>query len=214
LDNLQSLASIGALYQEYAPGDFVLNSNRDLQFFKLVSDTLNHYYPKVRYVKILKDNYQVMLSELNKKRILQSSPPPEATIPNLVLPGPNGKKISLLSMNERYVLLSFWSVNQEESIRNVLSLKEIYPRYRNRGFEVYQVALEKSIEKWKNALVFEEIEWVSVCDTGFPNSTTRYVYNVNSVPMNYLIDMEKQEILNKNISPPDLAKTLDYLLLQ
>jgi hypothetical protein len=143
---------------------------------------------------------------------MQTVAPVEESIPDLELPGPKGSKLSLLSLDDKYVLLSFWSVKQPESVQNVLALKKIYQKYNNKGFEIYQVALEKSIPKWKGVLAFEEIEWVSVCDTAYPNSKTRSYYNVNSVPMNYLIDMENQEILLKNVSPSILDKNLEYLL--
>jgi hypothetical protein len=54
LEDLRSLANIGALYQEYGPGDYVFGSARDLQFFMLVTDTLSKYYPDLRHVKNLR----------------------------------------------------------------------------------------------------------------------------------------------------------------
>ena len=45
LDHLGSLASIKAIYQQYDDNTYVLNDIKDIQFMKLVSDSLKVYYP-------------------------------------------------------------------------------------------------------------------------------------------------------------------------
>jgi hypothetical protein len=212
LDDLRSLANIGALYQEYGQDDYVFNSARDLQFFKLVTDTLTKYYPEVRYVKTLKGNYDAMFTDYQARKLMQSTPFETFDIPELDLPGPSGDNIALSSLKGRIVLLSFWAIDHQESIDNTIALKKIYTIYRKKGFEIYQVAFDKSVPNWKKALAFEEIPWISVIDTSFPGSSTQFLFNVNSLPTNYLFDKEQKEILAKNISPEMLENSLSYLL--
>ena len=212
LEDLTALSNIGALYQEYAPDEYVFRSQRDIQFFKLVSDSLIKYYPDVRYVKTLRDNYQNLFSDYNTRKLFMNKEPVSYDVPDLNLPGPDGEKVSLSSLKGRIVLLTFWSVSQKESIQNTLELKKIYKRYHNSGFEIYQVSVNKALDDWKKVLAFEEIPWISVCDTSFPDSKTRYYYNVNTLPMNYLLDREQKEILAKNILPDLLEKNLPYLI--
>ena len=45
INNLTSLASIKAIYQRIDPDTYVLYDPRDLQYMKLVSDSLRKYYP-------------------------------------------------------------------------------------------------------------------------------------------------------------------------
>lgn len=214
LEDLQSLANIAALYQEYEKEDYVLYSNRDLQFFKLVSDTLSKYYPRVRYVKILKDNYKSFFNEYQHARLMKMAKPVETIIPDLTLPDPTGTERSLKSLTGKIVLLSFWSVKQAESIQHVVELQKLYKKFKNKGFEIYQVSIDKSLSEWQKAVKFEEIPWISVCDTAFPNSQTRLLYNVNAIPLNYLINREQSEILARNISAVDLDQTLINLINQ
>jgi len=212
LEDIASLANIAALYQEYSPGEYVFKSQRDIQFFKLVSDTLSKYYPKVRQVKVLKDNYQAMMTAYQKERLLQQVNAVEMNMPDLLLPDTKGRIRSLSSLKGKIVLLTFWLVNQQESIANVVELKKIYKKYHNKGFEVYQVSVDKAKPAWLNALKFEEIQWVSVIDTAFPSSSTRTLFNVNKLPLNYLIDRDQSEIIAKNISPEALNRTLSNLI--
>ena len=214
LDDLSSLANIVALYQEYAPGDFVFHETRDLQYFKLVSDTLAKYYPDLRHVKALKEYYSQMMSEYNKQRLLQSKKPIETDIPDIKLPALNGNEIALSSLAGKYVFLTFWSVDDDECIQNTLDLKAMYEKYKDLGFEIYQVSTDNSIEKFRKRIMFEELKWINVVDTGFAQSQTRYLYNVNSLPTNYLLNREQTEILAKNLSPEVLEQTLQYLFTQ
>jgi len=210
LEDISSLANIAALYQEYGPDEYVFHSNRDIQFFKLVSDSLTKYYPDVRYVKTLRENYQSIFNDYNTRKLLQGTTPVSYDIPELNLPGPDGRRISLSSLKGKIVLLTFWSVNQPESIQNAIELKKVYKKHRKTGFEIYQVSIDNSMDSWKKTIAFEEIPWISVCDTAFPDSQTRFLYNVNSVPMNYLLDKQQKEILAKNISPENLERSILY----
>jgi hypothetical protein len=214
LEDLRSLANIAALYQQYDEGDFVFYSNRDLQFFKLVSDTLHKYYPRVKYVKILKENYESFFNDYQHARLMQMATPTETIVPNLTLPDPKGVDQSLEKLKGKVVLLSFWSVNQSESVQKVLEMQKTYKKYKHKGFEIYQVSIDKSLSDWRKAVKFEEIPWISVCDTAFPNSNTRLLYNVNEIPLNYLIDSEQSEVLARNLTANELDQTLNTLLNQ
>ena len=212
LEDLTALSNIAALYQEYAPGEYVFNNMKDIQFFKLVSDSLIKYYPDISFVKTLRNNYNSMMTDYNVRRLFQNSKPVSKGIPDVILPDPSGKSIALSSLKGKLVLLAFWSVSQPESVDNMMELKKIYSKYHQYGFEIYQVSIDNSMNNWKKAVKFEEIPWFSVCDTTYPNSPVQYIYNVNSLPMNYLLDREQEEILAKNVSPDVLERSLPHLL--
>jgi hypothetical protein len=213
LENLTSLVSLAALYQEYTPGSYVFGTRRDMQYFKIVSDSLNKYYPKHRHVLALKRNFKNMHESYQFNKIVSSADVVESSIPALSLPDKNGKEIPLLDLKERYVLLHFWLENDQLSDKLFPGINVLQKKYNKQGFEVYNVYIGKSIENWKKIIHFEEIEaWVNVADTAFPNSSTRGMYNVNSVPVNYLIDLEAKTILAKDIDANDLGIKLNKLL--
>jgi len=214
LKDLRSLANIAALYQQFNEDDYVLYSNRDLQFFKLVSDTLYKYYPRVRYVKILRENYQSFFNEYQHSRLMSMVKPDELLIPDLNLPDTRGINRSLRSLKGRVVLLAFWSFKQPESIQNVVNMQKVYKKFKNRGFEIYQVSIDDSMDNWRKAVAFEDIPWISVCDTAFPESKTRMLYNINTIPLNYLINSDQSEILAKDLTANELDQTLQTLFQQ
>jgi hypothetical protein len=153
-----------------------------------------------------------MISMYQQRKILESvGEIEERALPDLILPDRKGEMVALSSLKGKVVLLTFWSVNQRESIANVVELKKVYKKFRNEEFEVYQVSIDKSLSRWIDALNFEEVPWISVVDTAFPQSTTRFLFSVNELPLNYLINNDQSEILAKNISPVSLDRVLSDL---
>lgn len=213
LENLTSLTSMAALYQELAPNTFVFGGARDLQFFKLVTDSLTKYYPKNRHVLALQRNFNSMYSNYNVDKLLGSVDVVEQALPNVELPGVDGKMKSLLEVDQRYVFLNVWASNDQVSHKLFPDLNTVFKANKHKNFTIYNVYLGKSLEDWKRIVNFEEInEWVNVVDTLFPNSQLRGAYNIQQVPTNFLIDTEENTIVAKNINPAELNQKLVKLL--
>jgi hypothetical protein len=212
LDNLTSLISVAALYQEVGPDEFVFGRKRDLQFFKLATDSLSKYYPKHRHVLALQRNFKQMMESLQLERIITNVETVKEGLPNLELPGLNGTNISLESMKERYVLLNFWQPADEVSSQIFPDINSTFKKYHSKGFGIYNVYLGKSTSTWNQIINYEEIgNWVNVADTSFPYSKTRMLYNVVSIPSNYLIDFKEKAILAKDLNPKQLNQILSEL---
>jgi peroxiredoxin len=136
----------------------------------------------------------------------------EPVLPGLALPDMSGDTVDLTSFKGRYVLLSFWASFNTNSVNQNLELKEIYRQFRNRGFEIVQVSFDNSIEDWKRAVRYDEIPWVSLIDSRYPNSSVAGNYNVTSIPANYLIGKDNVTILAKNLTPVQLRDKLQELI--
>lgn len=213
LDNLTSLTSVAAVYQELAPNTFVFGSSKDLQFFKLVSDSLTKRYPKNRHVLALQRNFNSMLKNYNMDKLLNSVDVIEQDLPAIELPDMNGNPQSLSEIEKRYVFINIWSPNDQVSSQLFPSYKKTYNSFKNKGFTVYNVYVGKSLEEWKKVIRFEEIEsWVNVADTNFPNSHLKGAYNVQRVPANYLIDQKEETVVGRDMSPAQLNQKLSTLL--
>ena len=69
INNINSLASIKALYQTITPETYVLYEPNDLQYLKIVTDSLTHHYPNSKHVQALARD---LSTELNKMYIEQN----------------------------------------------------------------------------------------------------------------------------------------------
>jgi peroxiredoxin len=208
LENYNSLASIYALYQQYMPDAYVFYKTTDMQFFRIVSDSLIKYHPESQHVKALKAYTDKMISNYNAQLVLQKAGTNDYSLPDIALPDFAGDITTLRSLKGRYVLLTFWSSTSPSSVSQNLKLKKIYNKYRRNGFEIYQVSFDNSADNWKKAVVYDELPWISVIDASYPNSVVAGNYNVTSVPINYLIDKDQVNILAKNLTPGQLEEKL------
>ncbi|NMC40320.1 MAG: AhpC/TSA family protein [Bacteroidales bacterium] len=207
LKNLGSLASIKALYQKVDDQTYVLYDSRDLQFFKLVSDTLNHLYPKSRQARALKIYFE---NEMKKMRIdqfgkLLENAPEKVLDPNLK--NTEGRRIALSSLKGKFVLLTFWSAASADCIKENLELKNYYSKYRDKGFEIYQVNLDLNEETWKKAVQFDELPWINVREDDPAKPEFARLYNVTILPANFLYSREG-EIIAVNLHGKSLQLKL------
>jgi len=198
LENLNSLASIKALYQKFDENTYVLYKNRDLQYLKIVSDSLQKAYPESKHTKALVADLEKGLNRYNQLRINQIIENMPKTALDVQLPDINGDTISLLSNRGKYVLLSFWSTASEACLKENLIFKSLYKKYNRKGFEIYQVCIDKNIVKWEKAVKFDELPWISVIDTDPEKSGIVRMFNIQSVPFNYMFDKEGN-IISKNL---------------
>ena len=212
LTHYNSLASLYALYQQYQPGSYVFYKTTDMQFFKIVSDSLSKYYPASKHVAALKAYTNNMIGKYRTQVIMNNVGKTEESLPDVALPDITGDTVTLRSLRGNYVLLSFWTTYSEASVAQNLELKKIYNQYKGRKFEILQVSFDNSTDTWKRAVRYDELPWISVIDTRYPNSTVAGSYNVTEIPSNYLIDKDNISILAKNLSPTQLKEKLQDII--
>jgi hypothetical protein len=210
LDNIRSLVSIKALYQRIDENTYVLYDPRDLQYLKIVSDTLGKYYPNSRNVMALKEDVKKELNQMYTNRLssMAGKAPEKKLDPNL--PDINGKRIALSSLKGKVVLLAFWSAESNECIAENLQFKEFYRIYNKKGFEIYQISLDRNEELWRKEVKFDELPWISTREVDPQNPENAILFNIRSVPANYLYDRDGQ-IIASNLHGRDLQIKLTQL---
>jgi thiol-disulfide isomerase/thioredoxin len=210
LNNLNSLSSINAIYQKFNPDTYVLYDQRDLQILKLLTDTLSVKYPESRQVKAMVEDFAREMNNLRFKQLQAMAEQIEPEDVNPDLKTVEGKKVSLSSLKGKYVLLTFWASSSKECVSSNLQMKELYQRYRNKGFEIYQINLDQDTNRWKAAVRYDELPWISVREEDPENPRYAVIYNVKSLPTNYLYD-RKGEIIGNNLHGRTLAIKLEQI---
>jgi thioredoxin-related protein len=211
LDNLNKLSAVKALYQKVNENMYVLYRERDLQYLKLVSDSLGKYYPGTTLTVLLRENLEAEMNSMYINRLSQAANEMAVTDLDVNLEDINGKMVRLSDlMKDNYVLLSFWSAESNECIANNLAMKQMYRLYHNEGFEIYQVNIDADEELWRSSVSFDELPWISVRETDPSKPLTARMFNVTSVPANYLFDREGN-IIGKNLFGRSLKIKLGQL---
>ena len=133
----------------------------------------------------------------------------ELGIIDMTFPDINGQERTLSDLRGNVVLLDFTAFSLDGSTERTLLLRELYGKYHDRGFEIYQVGLDANEHLWKQRS--EALPWVSVyCEEGL-DSDMLTLYNVQSLPCYFLID-RNCDLQARQEDIPDLEKAIETLL--
>jgi peroxiredoxin len=132
--------------------------------------------------------------------------------PLFTLPDTSGHKVSLADYRGKYVLIDFWATWCSPCMAEMPNVVKAYNQYKDKGFEIIGVSLDRpdSKELWKQVIRRDHLDWKQVSDLNWWNSKAALVYNVNSVPANFLID-PKGKIIAKNLRGEVLQNRLTEL---
>ncbi len=206
-ENPFSMASVLALYQKFDNDNYVV---QDLNSLKIAASALNQFYPESEHVKALYANTVKLMTDERNIKMDQFIKEHGKNSPDITLPDPDGKEIALSSFLGKYVLLQFWAAEDRGSRIINPVLVEAYKNYKRKGFEIYQVSIDKNRFEWVDVIDKDGLNWTNVGDM---EGSTHAVntYNVKEIPFNYLLDPEGI-IIAKNFKGPALDKTLAELL--
>jgi len=106
-------------------------------------------------------------------------------------------------------MLDFHLFSGEGSMERIMQLRDIYNKYHDRGFEVYQIGLDADEHFWK--VKTSELPWICVHDGDGMNSKWLATYNVQYVPA-YFIIKKDNSLYKRDAQIEDLEKELESLL--
>ena len=195
--NPRSLVVIYALYQQLQ-NRYLFNEEEDIRYFRRADSAFYRRYPKVSMVNtlhanVIRLNEQYNATKLNRMLHLLGQDAPE-----IALPAPDGKIVKLSSLKGKYVLLDFWASWSASCRTENNNLLEIYNKYRDKGFEIFQVSIDQSKSSWERAIKEDGLTWINVNDPKSWDSETLQLYSVETIPANFLLDTEGS-IITKNL---------------
>lgn len=215
VEHMGSLSSVYALYQKYNDENPVLNLEGDLQYYKAVADSLESTYPNSSLTRSLRADIDQKETAFNNtahlNSLLEMADDTVQGLLDLSIADRDGKVIDLSSLKGKVTLLFFWASSSNESIKALLQLQPIYEKYHQKGFEVYAVSLDNNKINWMNAIDFNEFSWINVLELSSPESRAALLYNIVSLPTNFLITREG-DIVARNKYGRTLETWLENLI--
>jgi peroxiredoxin len=206
IENKANIAAVYALHQRLPNESNLFNGNSDIVYYRTVVEALEQSYPETPYLPILRSQVARMDAQINLL-----SQVTESNFPDIEMPDMYGKKQQLSTLSGKVILLHFWSAGIGNSNALNADLKEIYGKYHDQGFEIFQVAVDTSKSAWVTAVQEQQLPWISVSDLLGNTSPTVGVYNVKKLPTSYLID-RKGNIVAKDLVDEELDAQIKKLI--
>ncbi|WP_149243447.1 TlpA disulfide reductase family protein [Dyadobacter sp. 32] len=166
----------------------------------------------MRNVKLL-IGFACLLFFLNKERSLAQTPIKVGDMaPEIELPTPTGKMVSLSSLKGNVVLIDFWASWCAPCIQEQPELKKLYAKYHRSGqtaanLEIYAVSLDSKKDAWERAIKKLGLPWTQVSDLKFWTSSVAKTYQLDGIPFNVVVD-PKGYIIALNLHGKDLDQFL------
>ena len=131
--------------------------------------------------------------------------------PDVALPTASGDTIRLSSLKGKVVLLDFWASWCGPCRVSNKGLVKLYPKYKEKGFEILGVSLDEDSKDWQKAVEKDKIKWLQVIDKGGWESNTVNQWRISAIQTSYLIDKEGT-LIAMDLEGKELEKALKELL--
>ena len=131
--------------------------------------------------------------------------------PDFKLKSPKGEELPLSGSRGKVVLVDFWASWCRPCRRENPHLVSLYEKYKDDGFDVYSVSLDKNLQKWVKAIEDDQLTWKNHGSNlkGWQCSVAQ-TYKVTSIPNTYLLDQEGK-IIAKNLRGASLESKLEEI---
>ena len=101
------------------------------------------------------------------------------------------KTLAQLCQGKRYVLVDFWASWCGPCRKEIPNVKRQYELYKDKGFEVISISIDKNEAAWRKALEEEKLQWPNFID----KTNIAKTYSVRSIPSMFLIDTTTMDII-------------------
>lgn len=192
-ENTSSFAALAAVQ--------MLTPDKDIDYYSKVADALTAAYPAVENLRGFKTYVD------SKKKLAIGSPAPE-----IMMNDKDGKSIALSSLKGKIVLVDFWASWCKPCRAENPFVVSLYNKYKNKGFEIYSVSLDRDKNAWLEAIKKDNLSWKNhVSDLKQWESPVVPLYGFDGIPFTCILDKEGN-IAAKNLRGPALEEKLKELL--
>ena len=114
-------------------------------------------------------------------------------------------------MGTKLLLVDFWAGWCGPCRQENPNVVKVYNDFKNRGFDVFGVSLDRTKDEWTNAIANDKLTWTHVSDLQYWNSAAAQLYSINSIPANFLLD-ENGTIIARDLRGEDLYNKVREIL--
>ena len=190
------------------------SSKDDVKVFAAVATSWDTYFPKAErglnlHNIAIEGMKNVRIAENNARQTISADKVQVAGVIDIALTDNHGRVRKLTDLKGKVVLLDFQAFAAEGSLKRIMMMREIYNKYHDRGFEIYQVSFDPEEHFWKTKTA--ALPWVSVWDENGTRSAVLAQYNVQTLPTFFLIN-RNNTLQKRDAQIKDLDAEIQALL--
>jgi len=196
-----------------------LNPQTDLALYKKIEKGLAESVPNTEYhiavqtqIKQIETQNKIRIEQEEERKKLEKLSAIGSIAPELNFPSPDGEVITLESLRGKYVLIDFWASWCRPCRAENPNVVKLYNEYKDKGFTVYSVSLDRDKNRWTGAIQQDKLAWPNhVSDLKQWQSEAVKTYGFKGIPFTVLIDKEGK-IIDKNLRGAALENKIKELL--
>ncbi len=190
--------SLGMIHLLQNAGLF--DADKNIDAYRKAADKFRTQWPDIQYGK----DFVAYVDKLAATAIGSKAP-------EISLPDPNGKVVTLSSYRGKFVLVDFWAQWCGPCRRENPNVVKAYNTFKSKKFDILGVSLDRKREDWVRAIAEDGLAWTHVSDLRYFESQAARDYNITGIPFSVLVDPDGV-IIAKNLRGAELHKKLAEVL--
>lgn len=182
----------------------------DLDKASAILEQVKKDFPGTRPAAEAEQVLQGMEAQREQLKI-QATLIPGAKFPDFAEKDLSGAPLSVARFKGKVVLVDFWATWCPPCIAELPTVLAAYSKYKDKGFEIIGISLDKDLDTLKGFLAERKMTWPQYFDGQQWQSPLAAKYGVNAIPATYLLDKDGV-IVAKGLRGPALEEQLAKLL--
>jgi len=183
--------------------------SENLDILKTMYQSYQKEYADSPLTQTIGDQVAQIESGIQEYQLIKSG---KKLAPNIVLNSPEGKEISLASLQGKVVLVDFWASWCGPCRQENPHVVKLYNKYKSKGFTIYSVSLDEQKDAWTQAIAQDGLIWPNhVSDLKHWKSPLVQLYKIQGIPHTVLVGKDGY-VIAEGLRGQDLEDKLATLL--